>query len=106
MLSLLNNRIQQLRECQGYSVEILAKKLEITRGTLYNYESGKNPIPSDVLIKMSLLFDVSTDYILGLTDTNYSKITQFYSDIEKLKIELSNDLINLESISQRIKNTK
>ena len=103
---MFNNRIQELRETQGYSVEALAKQLDVTRGTLYNYESGKNPIPSDILIKMSLLFDVSIDYILGLTDTNYTKISQFYADVEKIKLELSNELTYLENMSQRIKNIK
>lgn len=103
---MLNNRIQELRETQGYSVDALAKQLDITRGTLYNYESGKNPIPSDILIKMSLLFEVSTDYILGLTDESYSKINQFYDDIEKIKNGVSNELVLLENISQRIKNIK
>lgn len=106
MLTLVNNRVQQLRESQGIPVEALAKHLEVTRGTLYNYESGKNPIPSNILIKMSLLFEVSTDYILGLTDTNYTKISQFYDDVEKIKTELSNEIAILENISQRIKNTK
>ena len=37
--------------------------------TLYSYyESGKRDIPTDVLIRLAKLYQVSTDYLLGLTD--------------------------------------
>ncbi len=32
------------------------------------YEIGENNIPTDILIKLALLYGTSIDYLLGLTD--------------------------------------
>lgn len=32
------------------------------------YESGKRDIPTDVLIRIARYYNVSVDYLLGLTD--------------------------------------
>ncbi|WP_448919064.1 helix-turn-helix domain-containing protein [Eubacterium sp.] len=34
----------------------------------YRYENGLRDIPTDILIKLSKYYNVSVDYILGLTD--------------------------------------
>ena len=41
----------------------------------YNYENGTRSLPLEVLIKLAGLYNVSTDYILGITDEKkpYSK---------------------------------
>lgn len=91
-----NNRIQQIREENGITVEELITYLKISRATLYNYESGTTPIPSDILIKISERFKVSVDYILCLTDLNYSTVIQISNDVEKFKQELANEMIILD----------
>ena len=45
----------------------LAEKLGVSTKTLKAYSLGINPIPSDILIKMSKLFNRSVDYLLGLS---------------------------------------
>lgn len=49
------------------SKEKLSKQLGISSKTYSSYVSG-NTIPSDILLKMSDLFNCSVDYLLGLTD--------------------------------------
>ena len=46
----------------------LAEKLGITTSTLVNYEKGRTPIKADILIKYSQICQVSTDYLLGLSN--------------------------------------
>ncbi len=77
-----NNPIYNTRKQQNISQELLADKLGISRSTLSGYESKDNPkpIPSDKLKEMANFFDVSTDYLLGIT---HNKNTQN----EKLWIE-------------------
>ena len=106
VISLSNNRIQQLREDNQITVEELITYLKISRATLYNYESGTTPIPSDILILMSEKFKVSVDYILCLSDLNYSTVLQLSNDVEKFKQELANEMIILDKISKRLSNTK
>ena len=53
-------RIRDLRED--------ADLLQCTQVCYSYYESGKRDIPTDVLIRLAKLYQVSTDYLLGLTD--------------------------------------
>jgi transcriptional regulator with XRE-family HTH domain len=59
--------IEKERERICLSKKELAKKLGVTRRSYYNWIGGKNPIPSDVLIKISDITGASIDYLLGKT---------------------------------------
>ena len=50
------------------SKDDFAKSLGIVTKTYYNWLNGVNPIPSDVLIKISEICKADTDYLLGLSD--------------------------------------
>lgn len=52
----------------GMSKDDFAKALGIATKTYYNWLNGVNPIPSDVLIKISEMCKADTDYLLGLSD--------------------------------------
>ncbi len=62
------NRIQQLRKEKGMSQDNLSAFLEVAQVTVSQYESGRSYPSVSVLLKMAEFFDVSTDYILGLSD--------------------------------------
>ena len=42
--------------------------MNCSQKTYSNYELGQRDIPTDVLIKLALFYNVSVDYILGLTN--------------------------------------
>lgn len=46
----------------------MAEYLHCSQQVYSNYELGQRDIPTDILIKLALFYDVSTDYILGLTE--------------------------------------
>lgn len=60
--------IEAERARLGLSKDNFARSLGITTKTYYNWLNGVNPIPSDVLVKMSGICKADTDYLLGLTD--------------------------------------
>ena len=60
-------RIRDLREDRDLKQEDLAKILNCTQACYSHYESGKRDIPTDVLIQLSAFYNVSVDYLLGLT---------------------------------------
>ncbi len=64
----LYRRIRDLREDNDKTQNELAKYLEMKQPQYYRYENGLRDIPTDVLIKLSKFYNVSVDYILGLTD--------------------------------------
>ena len=60
-------RIRGLREDRDLKQRQLAQYLNCSQQVYSNYELGQRDIPTDVLIRLSELYDVSVDYILGLT---------------------------------------
>lgn len=62
-------RIRNLREDHDYTQAQIANLLNIGQRTYADYELGKTRIPVDSLIILAKLYDVSMDYICGLSDT-------------------------------------
>ncbi|MGN0521167.1 MAG: helix-turn-helix domain-containing protein [Eubacterium sp.] len=61
-------RIKDLREDNDKTQKEIAEYLGMKQPQYYRYENGLRDIPSDILIALSDYYNVSTDYILGLTD--------------------------------------
>ena len=61
-------RIRDLREDKDFKQRQLAEYLHCSQQVYSNYELGQRDIPTDILIKLADLYNVSTDYILGLTN--------------------------------------
>lgn len=61
-------RIRDLREDYDLSQTALAKKLGMSQTGYSKYETGENDIPTAILIKLSNIYNVSIDYMLGISD--------------------------------------
>lgn len=61
-------RIRDLREDNDFTQKHLATALNCSQQVYSNYELGQRDIPTDILIKLSKFYNVSVDYLLGLTD--------------------------------------
>ena len=64
----MESRIKILREKRGLIQAILATELGITQQTLSKYEKDVNIIKIDVHKRLAEYFNVTTDYLLGLSD--------------------------------------
>lgn len=60
-------RLRDLREDHDLKQREVAEYLCCAQRTYSNYELGNRDLPTEVLIKLSKFYDVSVDYILGLT---------------------------------------
>ena len=61
-------RIRDLREDRDLTQKEVAGVLNCSQQVYSNYELGQRDIPTDILIKLSKIYNVSIDYILGMTD--------------------------------------
>ena len=67
--------IYNLRKSRNISQVEIAKQLGVTKQTVSNWENN-NILPSvEMLVKVSKLFSVSTDYLLELEDRNFLEIS-------------------------------
>lgn len=60
-------RIKELRDINGIQQKTLANILGISSNTLSQYENGKRTPNIDIVSKLANYFNVSTDYIYGLS---------------------------------------
>lgn len=62
-------RLKALRKERGYNQQQMATILGITQPTLSNWESGKFELDNASLMKLADFFNVSTDYLLGYSNS-------------------------------------
>ena len=94
---MIADKIKKLRELSGLSQTQLAKKLNVTRSSVNAWELGISIPSTQYIVEVSLLFRVTTDYLLGIeSESNlslqglreeeikilYSLINYFQSDKE------------------------
>ena len=119
---MFDERLKSLRKKCGYTQVSLAETLGVSKGTVAMWETGKRTPDFEILIRLSDLFDVRTDYILGksndsssakLSDDNIEQLgcwelESVYTDLMKLYLSLDSfgqkDVENLiKSEAQRCK---
>ncbi len=61
-------RIRDLRQDREWNQTQVAQQLQMSQTGYSKYETGENDLPTDVLIRLALLYETSVDYLLGLTD--------------------------------------
>ena len=88
------DRIKNLREQHLLTQMELSKKLGITRSSVNAWEMGISVPSTQSLVQLAQIFDISTDYLLGL-DVAFAIRTDGLSD---------NDIQLVHSIVQRLKN--
>ncbi|RJX45824.1 XRE family transcriptional regulator [Streptococcus agalactiae] len=64
-------RIRDLREDNDLTQKDVATILSFTHSAYAKIERGERILSAEVLIKISNLYDVNVDYLLGLTDFPY-----------------------------------
>lgn len=62
------NRIRDLREDRDLSQSEIAKVINTTQQQYSKIETGKADISGEKLKRLALFYNISADYILGLSD--------------------------------------
>jgi len=69
MTALLGDRIRTARERYGMSQAELARRIKVSKQTMYQIESNKTPDPGVLKVKaIADVLRVSMDYLLGRTN--------------------------------------
>ncbi len=94
---MLNERIRKLRLERNLSQVDLAKKLNVTKQSVSNWENDNIQPSIEMLVKLAAVFSVSTDYLLGLEDRRYLEITGLTDE------EVSHIQVVVEDLRSKVK---
>lgn len=85
----IGSKIMTLRKKFNLSQSELAKKVEVSRTIIGNYERNENAPSVDILLKIAKTFDVSIDYLIGegALSTYDKEVLKRINDIEDLPNE-------------------
>lgn len=65
-MDVVNVRIRELRVEHGFTQQYVADLLGIDRSNYSKYERGLLSVSADMLVALAKLYDVTSDYLLGL----------------------------------------
>lgn len=83
---MFGNRITDLRTAHNWTQVQLAQRLHVSKQTISNWENN-NILPSiEMLIKLSKIFGVSTDYLLDLDNRSYIEVSGL-TELQKAHIQ-------------------
>lgn len=66
--SKLGERIKYLRNEKGIGQNQLAKDLQLSNASVSYWETGKQEPSAEAIFKLANYFNISADYLLGITD--------------------------------------
>ena len=84
-------RMKELRDQKGFTQARLAQEIGTSQQTISRIEAGKSLIPMDLAINASKYFNVSVDYLLGLTEERHN---------QAIRDRLQRSILNYEEIIQ------
>lgn len=65
-----NKVMRDMREDRDLSQTVIANYLHITQKAYSQYELDQRSVPIEVIIKIAEFYNVSTDYLLGVKETD------------------------------------
>ena len=115
-ISLSSERLKELRLKHGYTMQDIAKKIDLkSHGTYSDIEHGKNILTSINALKLAKLYNVSLDYIYGLTNNKDNKNLINTNELDTVlktgityngKTLTSTDIIALKAFLQGLTSSK
>lgn len=88
---LIGEMLRILRKASGVTQSQIADLIGIKAVTYSTYENGTREIPAEILVRLSILFDVPTDVLLQkdrLSKSTYvaqNQIDEFNNELQELK---------------------
>lgn len=97
----LGRRLAALREEKGLTQKKLAGLLNMSNGTISNYENGVHAPDPHTLCKLADFYLVTTDYLLGRTNYRYPpEILKEYVTTDFTVQNMVNTILSFDSTSR------
>ncbi|MFW5437083.1 helix-turn-helix domain-containing protein [Paenibacillus apiarius] len=96
---LLGPRMAELRKKRNMTQAQLAFELKKSTSTIAMWETGHRDPDTEMMTRLSNIFGVSTDYLLGLTDTPDSRTKNAITNNDK---NLSGNYHKIERFARKV----
>lgn len=84
--------LKELRESKHLSQEEVANKIDVTRSSISAYELNHKAPSKDTLKSLAYLFNVSSDYLLGIDDRKAIYLDDYTQEQQDIIIEFLDKL--------------
>jgi len=92
------NKLKSLRTEKHLTQQQVADRIGVTKSMISTYELSSRQPSYEVLIKLSSLFDVSTDYLLGIEKSRFISI----AGLSDRQMELLSNMVDeFKNINKR-----
>ena len=95
MIEGLPTKLKDLREQYHYSQKEVANRLNISPSIVSGYETGERTPSTEILLKISSLYQCSTDYLLGRVTTPPTTIALDTEGLNQEQIQALQTLIQV-----------
>ncbi len=85
----MGKKLKALRLEKNFTQKQIAERIGLATSAVSSYESGMRYPSYDVLVKLARIFHVSTDYLLGMTNTRNIDVTGLTEDEIELIVRLT-----------------
>ncbi|WP_338754233.1 helix-turn-helix transcriptional regulator [Bacillus sp. FJAT-52991] len=92
---MLSKRLKAARLRKKLTQQELADRLKTTKGTISNYENGHSTPSNEMLREIALVLEISTDYLLGVTNSESSTSNSLTDDEREMLEFFKNPELNL-----------
>lgn len=99
-------RLRRIRLSLSMQQEQVAKQIGVTKSTISTYENNARQPSLEMLVRLARLYNVSTDYLLGITDSVTIEVSGLTDEDIRLVVSLvtlmakKNEELNNRKITQ------
>ena len=93
----LGMKLKALRQERGLTQKQLADFLELVPASVSSYETSGNYPSADIIVKLCRFFNISADYLLGLSDTKEFKTTELSDEQYQIIASLIAQFVHLNT---------
>ena len=105
---MIGDRLQEIRKDHGDTQQRLADKLNVSLHAVRCWEQDKSAPSHEILVTICRLYHVSSDYLLGLTDSSnvYPASSKVLSDDNRSLLKRFEKFLIAEQIKEKNKKCK